>query len=229
LSDPARSCLIFDLDGTLVDSLPGIAASLNRALAGKGLGAHSLQTVRGFIGNGTRVLARRAAGEDASEELVGELEQCFKADYDLTWPEGSTAYPGIRELLEELRRRNFPLAVLSNKPHPFTVAMVGRIFPDVAFAAILGQRPDVPHKPDPAGVHEILGLLKTDAAASILIGDSTMDLETARRAGMRAIACGWGYHDADRLRVSGADRVAADVATLQGWLREAVLAPEKIG
>jgi len=213
------SCLIFDLDGTLVDSLPGIAASLNRALMGTGIGPHSHRAVRDFIGNGSRVLMQRAAGERASEESVHELDRRFRADYDLTWPAGTIAYEGIADLLMELKQRCIPLAVLSNKPHPFTVAIVERIFPDVEFAAVIGQRSGIAHKPDPAGALEILRELGASAADSMLIGDSTMDLETARRAGMRAIACGWGYHDADRLLAAGADYFASDVLELQALLR----------
>jgi len=213
------SCLIFDLDGTLVDSLPGIAASLNRALVGTGIGTHTQQAVRGFIGNGSRVLMQRAAGEGAAGILVDELERRFKADYDLTWPDGTCAYPGIHDLLTELQRRGFPLAVLSNKPHPFTVEIVERIFPGLEFAAVLGQRPGIPLKPDPTGAVEILKLLGANAADSMLIGDSTMDLETARRAGMRAIACGWGYHDAGRLMAAGADDFVSDVPQLHARLR----------
>lgn len=219
MSGSLASCLVFDLDGTLVDSLPGIAASLNRALVGTGMGPHSHQAVRGFIGNGSRVLMQRAAGQGVSEMLLDELERRFKADYDLTWPDGTCAYPGIHDLLADLVRQGIPLAVLSNKPHPFTVEIVKRIFPGLEFPAVLGQRPGVPLKPDPTAAVEILKLLGAKAADSMFIGDSTMDLETARRAGMRAIACGWGYHDAGRLMDAGADFFVNDVPELHSLLR----------
>ncbi len=191
--------LLFDLDGTLVDSLPGIAASLNRALESLNLPSHSLHNVRGFIGNGARLLISRAAPPTADEALLQRLEQAFKADYAITWPQGSAAYPGVAVLLATLQQRGLPLAVLSNKPHAFTTAMVDRLFPVVAFAAVLGQRPGIPHKPDPAGALEIAALLGMPAQACMVIGDSTMDIETARRAGMRAVAVSWGYHDLDVL------------------------------
>jgi len=212
------SCLVFDLDGTLVDSLPGITASLNRALVAKGMGPHAHQAVRGFIGNGSRVLMRRAAGEGASEQLVDELEGEFKTDYDSTWSDGTSVYPGIHDLLTDLQRRGIPLAVLSNKPHPFTVEIVERIFPGLEFSAVFGQRPGIPLKPDPTGALEILKLLGASAADSMFIGDSTMDLETARHAGMRAIACGWGYHDAGRLMAAGADFFVNTVPELKDLL-----------
>jgi phosphoglycolate phosphatase len=191
--------LIFDLDGTLVDSLPGIANSLNRALEGLRLPLHSRQAVRGFIGDGARVLVSRAAPQGAGEPLIEELERAFKTDYALTWPQGTAAYPGVAELLTELQQRGIPLAVLSNKPHAFTTAMVNELFAEVPFAAVLGQRPGIPHKPAPAGAFEIAAMLGLPAQASMMIGDSTMDIETARRSGMLAVAVSWGYHDRQAL------------------------------
>ncbi|MCX6874116.1 MAG: HAD-IA family hydrolase [Verrucomicrobia bacterium] len=202
-----QHALIFDLDGTLVDSLPGIANSLNRALAGMGLAGHSQQAVRGFIGNGARVLVARAAPHGTADGLLGQLEQAFKEDYDLTWPQGTAAYPGVAGVLAQLQHRGAALAVLSNKPHPFTTAMVSALFPAVAFAAVLGQRPGTPHKPNPAGAFEIAATLGLPPQACMVIGDSTMDLETARNAGMRAVAVTWGYHDLDTLLATRPDAV----------------------
>ncbi|MEI7911455.1 MAG: HAD-IA family hydrolase [Verrucomicrobiota bacterium] len=210
--------LIFDLDGTLVDSLPGIAASLNRALASLELPPHSLRAVRGFIGNGARVLAARAAPERADESLVAAIEQAFKADYDLTWPQGTAAYPGVAGLLTALQSRGIPLAVLSNKPHGFTTAMVSALFPALRFAAVLGQRSGIPHKPDPAGAMEIATLLGLPPQACVVIGDSTMDIETARRAGMQAVAVSWGYHDHDALVATSPDAISDSPEALLGLL-----------
>lgn len=210
--------LIFDLDGTLVDSLPGIANSLNQALASLQLPLHSLQAVRGFIGNGARVLASRAAPAGAADALIAGIEQAFKADYDLTWPSGTAAYPGVGGVLLELQGRGIPLAILSNKPHAFTTAMVSALFPEVGFAAVLGQRPAMPHKPDPAGAFEIAALLGLPPQACTVIGDSTMDLETARRAGMRAVAVTWGYHDREALLTALPDAVIDAPEELYGLL-----------
>jgi phosphoglycolate phosphatase len=210
--------LIFDLDGTLVDSLRGIAASLNHALAASGLPVHPDDVVRGFIGNGARILVQRAAPTDADETLIHTIEQAFKADYDLTWQYGTVMYPGITELLVSLQSRGYPLAVLSNKPHPFTETIVSQVFPTVRFATVLGQRSGIPHKPDPAGALEISNSLQLRPDDCIVIGDSTMDLETARNAGMRAIAVTWGFHDRDRLVAAGAEFIADDPAALSAML-----------
>ena len=210
--------MIFDLDGTLVDSLPGIAGSLNRALTSLGLPSHSSRAIRGFIGNGARVLVSRAAPAGSAEPLLAALEQAFKADYDRTWPQGTAVYPGVAGMLTQLQRRGMALAVLSNKPHAFTTAMVGSLFPASTFAAVLGQRAGIPHKPDPAGAVEIAAVLGLPAAAVTLIGDSTMDIETARRAGMRALAVSWGYHDHEALQAAGPDALSATPQEVPGLL-----------
>lgn len=199
--------LILDLDGTLVDSLAGIAGSLNRALAASRLPTHPLPAVRGFIGNGARVLIQRAVPAGSTECLLDTVEQAFKSDYDLTWPTGTFAYEGILDLLETLQARGCPLAVLSNKPHPFTTVMVAQIFPSIHFAVVLGQRGGVPHKPDPAGALEISKTLGLSPENCTIIGDSTMDIETAHNAGMKSIAVTWGFHDRERLLAAGPDQL----------------------
>jgi phosphoglycolate phosphatase len=187
--------LIFDLDGTLVDSLPGITHSLNLALTGLNLPTHSPEAVRGFIGNGSRVLVTRAAPEGSEIERIDSLENAFKIDYDVSWPAGTFPYPGIVELLENLQALKIPLAVLSNKPHPFTDAIVARLFPEIRFSAVIGQRDGIPHKPNPTGALEIAATFGLEPENCLLIGDSTIDLETGRNAGMRTVAVNWGYHD----------------------------------
>lgn len=206
--------LIFDLDGTLVNSLQGITVSLNHTLAELNLPTHSLEIVRGFIGNGARILIERAAPVGTAEALLHSLEQAFKSHYDLTWPAGTFPYTGILGLLETLQDRGHPLAVLSNKPHVFTEIIVSQLFPTIHFAAVLGQRAGIPHKPDPAGAHEISRTLQLPPSHCIVIGDSTMDLETAHHAGMRAIAVTWGFHERKRLLTAGADFLADDPAAL---------------
>jgi phosphoglycolate phosphatase len=197
--------ILFDLDGTLVDSLTGIAASLNRALAAEGLPTHNLDAVRGFIGNGARMLVTRGAAPLDDPSLIDRLEIAFKSDYDLTWPEGTHPYPGIIESLTELHQAGHSLAVLSNKPDPFTVAIVARLFPDIPFAAVIGQKPGIPHKPHPAGAFEASRNMNRATTECVLIGDSTMDIETARAANMRAIAVPWGYHDRHALEALNPD------------------------
>ncbi|MBC8126405.1 MAG: HAD family hydrolase, partial [Gloeobacteraceae cyanobacterium ES-bin-144] len=196
-----------DLDGTLVDSLPGIAASLNRSLAAHGLPHHSDLTVRSFVGDGLQTLIQRAVPENANPSLLESLTTYFKKDYELNWSTGTAAYPGVLHMLTELQNNGFEMGVLSNKVHSFTVAMTRAVFPSIHFAKILGQRDGAPHKPHPAGALRIANALGANAENCIIIGDSTIDLETAKNAGMKAIAVAWGYHDRARLQFAGASQI----------------------
>lgn len=213
-----KRALIFDLDGTLVDSLPGIAASLNRVMTAHGMPVHALQAVRSFIGNGTRVLVERASATSANVIPAETLEAAFKADYDCHWQSGTVAYEGIHLLLESARNGGYRLAVLSNKPHPFTQAIVAALFPDAAFACVLGHRPGMPLKPDPAGALEIANHLGVAPSECVIIGDSTMDIETANRAEMAAIGVTWGYHDRPALIAAGAEALYCKPSELEAMI-----------
>lgn len=211
-----HSALIFDLDGTLVESLPGIAASLNRALALHGLPGHGEAAVRGFIGDGARMLVTRAMDPGEVAPQLESVLRCFAEDYAVSWPHGTQPFNGINALLADLRARGIPLAVLSNKPHVFTTEIVGKLFPRDTFVAVLGNREGLPHKPDPAGALEIAAMLGVAPENCVLIGDSTMDLDTALNAGMASIAVTWGYQNRERLL--GAKQIAYDLDELAGFL-----------
>ena len=199
-----KPLLILDLDGTLVDSLTGITASLNHSLAEHDQVTHPPSAVRSFVGDGVVMLVKRALGEAHEPTLAASVIDSFKKHYDANWQSGTDPYEGITEALETLMEAGYPLAVLSNKPHTFTTAMTARVFPKIKFAAVLGQRDGIPHKPEPQGSLEIAKMAGHAPQDCIVIGDSTMDLETARRAGMREIAVTWGYHDRERLIEAGA-------------------------
>lgn len=213
-----RPGLIFDLDGTLVDSLPGIAASLNRSLGRLGLPSHDSAAIRTFIGNGSLELARKAVPAGSPDELARQVEAAFKEDYALTWPEGTAPYPGIPECLAALAAAGFPMAVLSNKPHGFTVEIAALLFPGVPFDPVLGQRPEVPRKPDPEAALQIARLWNFDPADCRFIGDSTIDIATARAAGIPDVAVTWGYHDLDALQRAGAARLVGNIPALPAVL-----------
>ncbi len=210
--------LIFDLDGTLVESLPGIAASLNRALIQHGLPGQSHENVRSFIGDGAVKLVQRALATVSRIDLTDSILKHFAADYAVSWPGGTSVYPGMLELLADLEARGIPLAVLSNKPHAFTVEIVEKLFPHTNFAVVLGNREPLPHKPDPAGALEIAKILGIAPEDCVIIGDSSMDLDTAKNAGMQSIAVTWGYHDHERL--GGADVIVETMKQLAAALSE---------
>jgi phosphoglycolate phosphatase len=191
--------LIFDLDGTLVESLPGIAASLNRALIQHGLPGQSHANVRGFIGDGAIKLVQRALATVSRIDITESVLNHFAADYAVSWPRGTSVYLGMLGLLQQLEEQAIPLAVLSNKPHPFTAEIIGKLFPNTHFTVVLGNQDGLPHKPDPTGALQIAHTLGVAPEDCIIIGDSIMDLETAKNANMKSIAVTWGYHDRERL------------------------------
>ena len=212
--------LIFDLDGTLVHSLPGLALSLNRALAEMGMPQHPEETVRGFVGNGAHILAIRALPGGASDADVATLEAAFKRHYAVAWPTGSTPFPGVMDLLLALQQRGEIIAVLSNKPHPFTTEMVATLFPGIRFTAVLGQKPGLPHKPDAAPALALAAELGLPPQSCTIIGDSTVDLQTAKNAGMRAVAVTWGYHNIPALRAERPDTMVDTPEALANLLAE---------
>ncbi len=199
---------IFDLDGTLVESLPGIATALNRALAAHDLPTHPESAVRNFIGNGSWMLCRRGA-PDVEDALVDQLETRFFADYNTCWQDGTHPFPGIDDLLKTLVHDHTPLAVFSNKPHDFTVDIVAALFPDIPFVSVLGHKTDAPRKPDPAGALEIATALHVPHADIAFIGDSTVDHDTAINAGMQPLLVDWGYHDRPALEKTGSPVVSS--------------------
>jgi phosphoglycolate phosphatase len=207
---------IFDLDGTLVDSLPGIAQSLNHALARCDQPVHDVPAVRRFIGDGAEMLVRRAIGRD-DETVHAAVLQHFREHYARHWHEGTIPYDGVAEVLQALLGRGDRLAVLSNKPHAFTVEIVEALFPGV-FDPVLGQRPGIPHKPDPTGLREILQSPDWSGCPAAMVGDSVMDLQTAHAAGISSIAVSWGYHDREALLSECPGTLCDDVAQLRRWM-----------
>ena len=191
-------CIIFDLDGTLVHSLPGIAASLNRSLEAAGLPTHPEHVVRGFIGNGMAKLVERAAPGVSGDSFDG-LVTAMRDGYASTWKQGTHPYPEVPETLKALSEQGITIAMLSNKPDEYCREITDFLFPDIHFPVVRGQRSDIPSKPDPTGALSICEELGIPPAATALVGDSTIDLETAKNAGMIAVAATWGYHDAPAL------------------------------
>ena len=187
-------CIIFDLDGTLVHSLPGIAASLNRSLSAQGLPTHPESAVRNFIGNGIKKLVERAA-PDAHGNTLDGLVNAMRDDYAETWKDGTQPYPKAVETLQNLASQNIPCAVFSNKPDEYCREITDHLFSGIPFQVVQGQREGTPPKPDPAGALEIAQTLRIPTTETAFVGDSTIDLETANNAHMIPVAATWGYHD----------------------------------
>lgn len=199
------SAVIFDLDGTLVDSLDDIAASTNHVLRELGRPTRSREEIARFVGDGARLLIARALGD--APELEEDALRHFFERYLAHSLDRTRLYPGIDALLRELARREVPTAVLSNKPHQATVAVVEALFPEHLFVRVLGQRDAVPKKPDPAGALELRDAMGVDAADTFFVGDTAVDVETGIRAGMIPIGVAWGYRTPAQLEAAGARRV----------------------
>lgn len=200
------NALIFDLDGTLVNSLDDLADATNRTLRGAGYPTHPLDAYRYFVGNGLKVLLQRALPAQAPTEgpAFDVLLEALRQRYDNHWSDVSRPYPGIAELLGELASRGMPMAVLSNKPDDWTGVIVRHFFPDIPFTVVRGALPGVPHKPDPApalGVAQALGVAPGNIA---FVGDSNVDIRTGLGAGMYPIGVCWGFRDEEELREAGA-------------------------
>lgn len=192
--------VIFDLDGTLIHSLPGLAASLNRVLTNNGLPTHTESVVRTFIGNGIYKLVERAVPDSYSSEDMKSIASQMSEDYASTWKQGTSPYPGVSEVLKTLLDQNTGIAVFSNKPHIFCKEMTDFLFPSITFSSVIGQREGVPVKPDPTGALDVAKSLAVSPDEIAFVGDSTIDLATAHNSGMLSIAATWGYHDIPALK-----------------------------
>ena len=216
----AQTAVIFDLDGTLLDTLVDIADSANAVLAQQGCPIHTLDDYRRFIGDGVSILFQRALpAERNTPEMVNQCLQGFDLEYGARWHAATQPYDGVTQLLAELQHRAIPLAILSNKPDGFTKQCVARYFAAVPFVEVLGQRPHVPRKPDPAGAIELSEKLHVPPAQIWYLGDTPTDMQTARSAGMRAIGAAWGFRTADELRSAGASTIIAEPCELLALLK----------
>ena len=212
--------MIFDLDGTLVDSLRDLSDAVNHVLGELRLPPHDLDAYRRFIGDGASMLVRRALGEHA-QELHAEALDRFRARYFGRPVVHTAPYPGVEALLASLWERAVPTAVLSNKPHAATVAVVDALFPGHRFVRVLGEREGVPRKPDPSAALELARAFGVPPREVALVGDTQNDVATARAAGMLAIGARWGFRPEE---VESADVVASDAGELRAWLeREAAI------
>jgi phosphoglycolate phosphatase len=198
------SAAIFDLDGTLLDTIEDIALSLNAVFEKRGFPGFSIEQCKRMVGDGMEVLVRRALPEDCrDDECVAGLVREYREEYGRAWRAHSRPYPGIPEMLEGLKVRGVKTAVLSNKSHPFTDVMTRELlaFP---FDIIQGAVPEVPYKPDPAGALSIASTLGISPRAFVFLGDTGVDMATARAAGMTPAGALWGFRDAAELRRCGA-------------------------
>lgn len=202
--------VLFDLDGTLLDTLDDLATAANRMLAARALPEHPVDAYRYFVGDGVRTLVERILPADQrSPLLVEEAVAMFQQEYLKNWHDRTVPYPGIAPMLDRLTADGLRLSILSNKPDAFTRLCVQRLLPHWTFDPLLGQRPGVAKKPDPAAALEIAALLGLPPTAILYVGDTAIDMQTARAAGMDAVGVLWGFRTAAELRGAGAHHLIA--------------------
>lgn len=198
----ARRAVIFDLDGTLADTLDDITDAMNRVLADADRPAVSRGRMRRLIGEGLTPLMRRAAGLD-DDGAVAALVERYLPVYRGIMLDKTRLYPGVAGLLDTLVAGGVPMAVLSNKPHPFTAPICERLLAGWPFVACVGHREPYRRKPDPGAALALSGAMERPPHETVLVGDSDVDIDTARNAGMISVAVTWGFGDAEDLRSAG--------------------------
>jgi len=206
--DLQHRLVIFDLDGTLVNSLGDLAASMNAVLGSLGYPQHPTAPYRRFVGDGIAMLVRRALPPEVTDDAL--VERCIglmRAEYARRQTDTTVPYPGIPALLATLAGQSRLTAVLSNKPDGPTRELVRALLAPHRFDAVRGARPDTPLKPDPAAALEIAAQLGVEQDRAAFVGDTNIDMQTARNAGMTAVGVTWGFRDADELRASGAHHI----------------------
>ena len=200
-----QRCVLFDLDGTLVDSLADLADSMNRVLTRQGLPPHPVQAYRYFVGDGMVNLVQRALPAGAHrKDLIQNCVREMRQEYALHWADSTRPYPGIAELLDTLASLGIEMAILSNKPDDLTQEVVRTLLPSWHFAAVAGAMETIARKPAPAGALRIANLLQCEPADFLYLGDTNTDMQTARAARMFAIGALWGFRTADELKKNGA-------------------------
>lgn len=221
MRSPSAECraAIFDLDGTLLDTLEDIAASMNAALERLGYPVHETALYRYLTGDGMRTLAERSLPlPERSELTVQSCIQEFRSEYENRWAAKTRPYPGIPGLLDALEGRGVKLNILSNKLEKFTQKLTHHFLPRWPFSFVIGLRPDLPQKPDPAGALFIARGLGIPPAQFIYLGDTGVDMQTAAQAGMFPVGALWGFRAEKELLESGARQLVADPRELLEFL-----------
>lgn len=208
--------VIFDLDGTLLDTLRDLSDAMNNTLERFGYPVHEPKEYRYLVGNGMENLVHRALPAPVNDDpqMVARGLETMRKSYALNWNVHTKPYPGIPELLEALSTRGIKLAVLSNKPHDFTLKTVEGLLPARLFDLVAGAKPNVPLKPDPASALEIAQKFGVAPDRFLYLGDTGTDMKTANAAGMFAVGVLWGFREAAELVSEGAAKLIAKPAEL---------------
>jgi phosphoglycolate phosphatase len=201
--------VIFDLDGTLLNTIDDLADCTNYILQKNGFPTHKIEAYKYFVGNGVVTLLQRALPKDIPENIFNNILQDFMHHYEMHKEEKTTPYEGMVETLEILQEKGIMLAVATNKPQEMLPTLMKYFFPTIKWAAIFGSRKDVPVKPNPQIVYDILGYANVaDCICTneiLYVGDTAVDMQTAQNAGIKKVGALWGFRTKEELAQANAD------------------------
>jgi phosphoglycolate phosphatase len=212
-NQPLPPGILFDLDGTLADTLQDLTDAVNAALSAGGFPAHAPSRMRRYIGHRLPVMLAQASGTD-DPNLIGTMVETFCFRYKENYLANTRLFPGIADVLTSLQRAGCPMAVLSNKPDDFTGLICSALLAQWPFLDFAGTRDGYPQKPDPTLACELARRMNRSPEQVIIVGDSGIDIETARRAGMRVVAVTWGLRDREELLAERPDMLIDKVEDL---------------
>ncbi len=211
--------VLFDLDGTLLDTIAGLQIALNEVLGLRGLPLHTPQAMRQMVGEGIEVLIDRALPESQrNDATINQIVLEMKVAYDRVWEQGTQPYPGIPQMLAQIQHAGVPCSVLSNKPDEFTRVMVQHYFNDIPFVHVRGSLPGVPKKPEPDVALQIAAMMGGTPEQSIFVGDTWVDIQTGVRAGMKTAGVLWGFRDEAELKKAGATVIVSNPQELARYI-----------
>ncbi|MCB1190154.1 MAG: HAD family hydrolase [Leptospiraceae bacterium] len=198
--------IIFDLDGTLLDSITDIANAMNSVLGYFGYPKHPVSAYKLYVGDGVDILVKRALPQNKNieKQIIEKCILAYRADYSKRWKENSKLYPGIPELMNIIQKIGIKTAILSNKPNDFTNQIVSNFMPQYKFEMVVGSQAEAPKKPDPTQALKIATHFNLSPSEIVFVGDTDTDMITARNAKMYPIGVLWGFRDASELKASGA-------------------------
>lgn len=210
-----KQLVIFDLDGTLLDTIEDLGHAVNAALEANGYPTHPVDAYKRMVGNGVRKLVERALPQEhRSEDAIGRILTDFKTYYNSHMCDFSHPYPGVPEMLRKLVDSGTAVAVASNKYESAVKHLMQHFFPEIDFAAVCGNVEGVPSKPDPSIVFRVLTMRPTAKSDVLYCGDSAVDMETARRAGVESVGVSWGFRPVRELTGAYADHIAENASRI---------------
>lgn len=201
--------IIFDLDGTLIDSIEDISDSMNKTLEEFDMERFTYEEYKEKIGKGFRNLVINSIEDKNNEELINKMTERFQYNYDKNYINKSKPYVGIDNLLLKLKEKNINIAIFSNKKEEYTKKVAEKLLANINFISILGEVKDRPIKPDPTGINIILEKMKLNKSEVIYVGDTNVDMITGKNSGLKTIGVEWGFRNRKELIESGADIIVS--------------------